>query len=578
MCIHWLGQVVGSFVGWFLPFQGWMCTVQLVGVCQCLGSVAMQSLVHERSEKDIYDAGSVRHLFKQSDKTYLNFLKKEKKLKQKQEQSVCFLFNSGKKVNLSKSQKLVKEVLLSQVKNRFKQQRLISVFALPGNGKSFLINHLREILDKEGFENIALGPTGVSSSNLDSQTVHSYFGVPYKSGLDFQQLSHKYIPLPIQKKLSKLKILILDEISFFSCALLNFVNHRLQKVFKNQRPFGGISCYAFGDWGQLLAPFGAPLFANPTSLTCAFNREGAELIRKFEVFQLYENIRQQEDHKFQSLLQSIRSKQVSPEDFRAIQQRHWSNLSDQEVASFESAQHIFPYNSLVDDFNYRLLLNSEQPIVKIPPFQFPAEPKVLQSQTLYLSPGASVFLTANLYTEEHLVSGSQGTVHSILYKKGHIPGENFPVVILVQFPKYTGRCVEFDCVPVPPVSESYFDPASKIKFKIKTFPLRLGTAVTGHRCQSLTISKASIYLSERESFLGQSLVCLSRVQRLEDLMIIGPLPENRFNCQSFFSGFENFKRCMSDFGLENQFAPSFAKIEFNRKDEPEQQQCKDAIL
>ncbi len=51
--------------------------------------------------------------------------------------------------------------------------------------------------------------------------------------------------------LSNAHILIIDEISMVSKQLFAYVNWRLQQIKGNQKPFGGLSILAVGDFFQL---------------------------------------------------------------------------------------------------------------------------------------------------------------------------------------------------------------------------------------------------------------------------------------------------------------------------------------
>ena len=52
------------------------------------------------------------------------------------------------------------------------------------------------------------------------------------------------------------------------------------------------------------------------------------------------------------------------------------------------------------------------------------------------------------------------------------------------------------------------------------YPLRLSFAVTIHKCQSLTLNLAKIDIGRTEKSLGLTYVALSRVRRLEDLLLV----------------------------------------------------------
>ena len=102
-----------------------------------------------------------------------------------------------------------------------------------------------------------------------------------------------------------------------------------------------------------------------------------------------------------------------------------------------------------------------------------------------------------------------------------------PQAVVVQFPSFKGQ----SCLP---------DVPNCVAIKVETaewwvrgqrnsrtqFPLKLGWAITVHKSQGLTLSKAVIDLNNASWAPGLHFVALSRVCRLEDL-ILAP-----FSCDS----------------------------------------------
>jgi ATP-dependent DNA helicase PIF1 len=104
--------------------------------------------------------------------------------------------------------------------------------------------------------------------------------------------------------------------------------------------------------------------------------------------------------------------------------------------------------------------------------------------------GARVMLTTNLWTEMGLVNGSMGTVHDITWEDGQHPS-TLPSIILIKFDEYNGPDFVHNTPGVIPVF-----PATR-RFEYKgvacsrtQFPLRLAYAITVHKSQGLTLSRA----------------------------------------------------------------------------------------
>ena len=137
---------------------------------------------------------------------------------------------------------------------------------------------------------------------------------------------------------------------------------------------------------------------------------------------------------------------------------------------------------------------------------------------LYLSEGAPVMLTRNLYSEAGLCNGTPGTVVSILYTDDHRP-PSLPVAVLVRFPDYVGPTFNDQphCVPIPPATAEWF-PGDGLQSR-QQLPLRLAFALTIHKSQGQTLSRAVIDLGKSERAAGCTFVAISRMRSLQDCLI-----------------------------------------------------------
>ena len=108
-------------------------------------------------------------------------------------------------------------------------------------------------------------PTGVAAFNINGMTLHSAFLLGTGKYTGFQPLSHDRLNT-LRSKLSKLTLVIIDEVSMVGANMLLQIHKRLQQIkgVSNDVTFGGVSILAVGDLYQLPPVAQAPLFSTVT--------------------------------------------------------------------------------------------------------------------------------------------------------------------------------------------------------------------------------------------------------------------------------------------------------------------------
>lgn len=124
------------------------------------------------------------------------------------------------------------------------QQTLLFQSGCAGTGKSVTIHAIKHFAQSWGIDSrIAVtAPTGSAALGINGTTLHTF------AGFNILLKSKKDNTLP---SIAQLALLIIDEISFVSCNLLNALDVQLQKRTRSQLQFGGISIIFSGDMGQL---------------------------------------------------------------------------------------------------------------------------------------------------------------------------------------------------------------------------------------------------------------------------------------------------------------------------------------
>ena len=398
------------------------------------------------------------------------------------------------------------------------------IMGVAGTGKSYLIDSLRNLLQGKCK---VLAYTGKASFNVNGVTLHSLLKLPIGSK---RHCDLKGIPLQqLQSNLENVQYLIIDEYSFVGQSLLGWIDNRCrQATGRTDMTFGGISVILVGDIAQLPPVGDKPLYHSMPKTEKQI--QGFFLYHEFKkVVKLTVNQRVQgnniEQSNFREILTRARHGESNESDWHSLISRtpdKVDNLNDFEKNSVRLCYH----KEKVAELNMTRLKSLGQPIAVIKARHSIGAQKLSADDMgglepiVYLSKGAKVMLTINLWTDVGLCNGALGTVLDFVYADGQQP-PCLPICVLVQFDdEYKGPSVSSvfqRCVPICPITQ--VSESLGKNYERQQLPLKLAWAMTIHKCQGLTLTKAWIDLGSSERTPGITYVALSRVKKIQDLLI-----------------------------------------------------------
>lgn len=127
--------------------------------------------------------------------------------------------------------------------NLLKSGQNVFMTGSAGTGKTYLlqqfINYLKE---REVFPTV-VAPTGIAASHLKGQTVHSFFALGIRESIEDAYVEVLLEKKYLQTRFSKLKILIVDEVSMISPEIFASMD-KILRAFKHANlPFGGFKWF-----------------------------------------------------------------------------------------------------------------------------------------------------------------------------------------------------------------------------------------------------------------------------------------------------------------------------------------------
>jgi hypothetical protein len=195
---------------------------------------------------------------------------------------------------------------------------------------------------------------------------------------------------------------------------------------------------------------------------------------------------------------------------------------------FKDAIRLFCDNSACMQYNHDKLRELNSPICRLSAENYPAVARNLNEENFYgltntvnISINSKVTLTSNLWISKGLVNGANGIIRDIIYPETENYRNQLPTALLIEFDYYIGpRFFSNDDPRHNWIPINIFDARHMtLNYIRRQFPIRLAYALTIHKSQGQTISKAVIDLGKKEYSLGLTFVALSRLKKFTDFLI-----------------------------------------------------------
>ena len=367
-----------------------------------------------------------------------------------------------------------------------------------GTGKTYLLNQFIFYLKSRKIVPTIVAPTGIAASHLQGQTIHSFFSLGIRDEIDDYYIESLLEKKYLQTRFSKLKVLIIDEISMVSPEIFSSIDRILRAFKNNDIPFGGVQTILSGDFFQL-----PPISKAAKDKRFAWQSPSWKEL-ELKTCYLQEKFRQ-DDNVLISILDEIRSGNVSSNSLDILNSRHHKDLDIDFIPT-----KLYTHNVDVDRINSNELSKINSPSHL---FKYKAEGTAKNIQKIFKS---SLVLEEMTLNKDAVV---------MFIKNNHELGfVNGTTGVVVDFDKETG---------LPIVKTSYGsliklgledwtieNDSGNIVAKVSQIPLKLAWAITIHKSQGMTLDSAEIDLSKTFE-VGQGYVALSRIKNIDGLRLMG---------------------------------------------------------
>ena len=384
------------------------------------------------------------------------------------------------------------------------EQQFIFLTGAAGTGKSTLLEHVKNQLDKK---KMVVAPTGIAALNIGGTTINSAFRIGFDT---IPEITKSKDPR-FGKLLKNLELLIIDEISMVRAPMLDAISNSLQIHRNNMEPFGGVSVLACGDLFQL-----PPVVKQHEENTIYqkydsvyfFDAHSFKEIEDPTFFELTKSFRQEEDDEFYELLNNVRLGKDLESTIDKINSRCYEPTIEADpfmtLTSRKNRAEDINYHKLSLNDNHEEVIKSKE-IGELKDNDLPAP------RELKIKKDAKVMFIKN-DSDGRWVNGTVGVVTECLDKNKKC--------IKVKVAGKTHKVEREEWTKVKYTYDADSDEVlEEVVSSFKQFPIKLGWAVTIHKAQGLTLESCSVDLGSGAFATGQAYVALSRCKTLNSLTL-----------------------------------------------------------
>lgn len=370
--------------------------------------------------------------------------------------------------------------------------RNVFLTGVAGSGKSYLIRHFLDAVEKDFFP--VLASTGAAAVLVGGRTFHSFFGLGIMEGGLEATVDRALRDRRVVRRLRRISGFVIDEISMIPGLALTAAELICRGARKPTLPWGGARVVAVGDFAQL-----PPVSRESANPDWAFTTDTWEK-SDFSPAVLNSIVRSEDAH-FLGVLADVRNGEISANTRSFLNHHVDADVDDAE------ATHIFGRRNQTAALNNHRLASLDDVVHEIPT-DYSGDKRFIEAlkknapidEVLRLKTGALVMIRINDPKQQY-INGTTGIVENMSTDE---------VIVRVGRRHITIEKNDFN----------WLDAEGNIAATARNFPLSLAWATTIHKAQGMTLERMVTDLRGLWD-PGQAYVALSRLRTPQGLTLTG---------------------------------------------------------